>query len=237
MLSEKALAEELYEHNQKRLQKILGNFYYYAGAKDPIMLMALNSPAVVHRNPTIETAQKITQFVNYSATHPDAITEYRKSGIILYIYSNASYISEPEARSRSRGNGFLGPNYRTPIQEKTPGNGPVHVQCIIMRNVMVSETEAEIGGLFDFVQKATSTRTALAEMGHLQPHTPVETDNTLANIIVNGMAKQKKSSDRYEILLGQRENPKKSFPHILGRRKEKLADYVTKHHRYGIINQ
>ena len=38
-----------------------------------------------------------TQFLNYSATHPDAITEYRKSGMILHIYSDASYISKPEA--------------------------------------------------------------------------------------------------------------------------------------------
>ena len=33
-----------------------------------------------------------------------------------------------------------------------------------------------------------------------------------------------------KILLGQRQNPIKPFPHILGRGKENLADYVTKHH-------
>ena len=36
--------------------------------------------------------------------------------------------------------------------------------------------------------------------------------------------------NRHEILLGQRQNTTKSFPHILGRGKENLADYVTKHH-------
>ena len=64
-------------------------------------------------------------------------------------------------------------------------------------------------------------RTALADMGHQQPPTPVETDNTTANRIVNGTAKQKILSDRHEILLGQSQNLKKSFPHILGRGKEK----------------
>ena len=67
------------------------------------MLMALNSLVAVQTKPTIETAKKITQFINYTATRPDKITEYRKSGIILHIYSGASYISKPEARSRARG--------------------------------------------------------------------------------------------------------------------------------------
>ena len=35
-------------------------------------------------------------------------------------------------------------------------------------------------------------RTSLAEMGHLQPPTPVGTYNTAANSIVNGTAKQKR---------------------------------------------
>ena len=56
---------------------------------------------------------------------------------------------------------------------------------------MASATEAELRGVFEIYQKSTSMRTALAEMGHLQPPTPVATDNTAANIIVNKMTKQK----------------------------------------------
>ena len=62
------------------------------------MLMALNSLAAVQTNTAIETAKKITQFLNYSTTHTYAITEYRKIGMNLHIYSDAFYISEPEAR-------------------------------------------------------------------------------------------------------------------------------------------
>ena len=79
--------------------------------------MALNSLTEAHTKPTIDTAKQITQFLNYSATHPDAITEYIKSGMILHIYSDASYIAEPEAQSRAVGYFFLGPNSKTPIQE------------------------------------------------------------------------------------------------------------------------
>ena len=86
---------------------------------------------------------------------------------------------------------FLGPNSKTSIQDIPPENGPVHVECIIMRNVMESATEAELGGLFENCQKATSTRTALAEMFHIKPPTPMATENTAANKIVNRKAKQK----------------------------------------------
>ena len=56
---------------------------------------------------------------------------------------------------------------------------------------MASATEAELRGVFEIYQKSTSMRTALAEMGHLQPPTPVATDSAVANSIVNGTAEQK----------------------------------------------
>ena len=74
-----------------------------------------------------------------------------------------------------------------------PENGPVNVECSIMRNVMASSTEAELGGLLEIFHKATSMMTALAKMGHLQPSTPVVTDNTAENSILDRMAKQKRS--------------------------------------------
>ena len=82
--------------------------------------------------------------------------------MILHIYSNVSYISEPEAWSRYRGYFFLGPKSNTPIQEMPPENGPVHVEFSIIRDVMASPTETELGGLFENCQKATSIKSSLA---------------------------------------------------------------------------
>ena len=75
----------------------------------------------------------------------------------------------------------------------TPRNGPVHVECRIMINVIASSTEEELVGLFENCQKDNSMRTALAEMGHQQPPTPMATDNTAAKIIVNRTAKKRGS--------------------------------------------
>ena len=74
-----------------------------------------------------------------------------------------------------------------------PNNVPVHVECIIMRNLMASATESELRGLFENFHKATHIRTELAEMGKQQPPTLVAKYNTAANSIVNGTAKQKRS--------------------------------------------
>ena len=56
--------------------------------------MALKSLEVVQKKTTIETETK-TRFLNYSASHPDAVTEYRISSMIPHIYSDVSEISEP----------------------------------------------------------------------------------------------------------------------------------------------
>ena len=70
-------------------------------------------------------------------------------------------------------------------------NGPVHVECSIMINVMASTTEAELGGAFENCQKATSMRTDLAEMAHQKLPALVATYNTAAKIKANGTKKQK----------------------------------------------
>ena len=97
MLSEKSRAKQLDCNNKRRLQKIAGKFIYYSRAVDPTMLMALNSLSVMQKKPTIVTVKQVTRFLNYSATHPDTVKEYRTSGIILHIYSDASCILEPES--------------------------------------------------------------------------------------------------------------------------------------------
>ena len=56
---------------------------------------------------------------------------------------------------------------------------------------MQSDTEAELGRLFEKCQKATSMKTFLAEMGHQQPPKLVATENTATSSIVNGTAKPK----------------------------------------------
>ena len=56
---------------------------------------------------------------------------------------------------------------------------------------MSSAAEAELGALFINAKEAVYIRTILEEMGHHQPHTPVQTDNSTANGVVNNIIQPK----------------------------------------------
>jgi len=68
-------------------------------------------------------------------------------------------------------------------------NDPVHVESKIMKNVLASATEAEIGALFLNCQQVEILRTTLAELGHLQQKTTIIKDNLTTNNIIDGAAK------------------------------------------------
>ena len=58
---------------------------------------------------------------------------------------------------------------------------------------MASAAEAELGDLFLNCQEAVPIRITLEEMGHTQPPTPVQVDNSTALGIATGTIKQRKS--------------------------------------------
>lgn len=213
----------------KRIQKIIGSLLYYARAVDSTILMTVNYIASQQSKATQATETKINQLLNYVATHPNASITYRKSDMKLVVHSDASYLSAPGARSRAGGYFFLSDNNNA--DHKHPLNAPIHVECRIMKNVLSSATEAEIGAIFLNCQQAEIVRTTLEEMGHQQDTTPIVTDNATANNIINGTAKQKRTKAmdmRYNWVLDRQ--TRKHFRVIWKPGKENLADYYTKHH-------
>ena len=50
---------------------------------------------------------------------------------------------------------------------------------------MSSAAEAELGALYINASKAVPMRQLLVEMGHKQPKTPIQTDNTTVSGVVN----------------------------------------------------
>ena len=76
-------------------QKVIGTFLYYARAVDCNVLPALNTLAEQQSSSTKNTEAAITHFLDYEATNPSAIIQYKASDMILHIDSDASYLSEP----------------------------------------------------------------------------------------------------------------------------------------------
>jgi hypothetical protein len=171
----------LLDKDDKRfIQEVTGTFLFYARAVDATMLTALSSLAAEQCNPTERTMQKCKQFLDYAATQEDAVVTYRKSDMVLAIHSDASYLSEPKARSRAGGHFFMSENVPDPND-----NGAVHTVAKIIKAVMSSAAEAELGGLFINAKTAVPIRTTLEELGHKQPPTPIQTDNSTACGVAN----------------------------------------------------
>jgi hypothetical protein len=107
------------------------------------MLTALGSIASAQAEPTEETMTCCNQFLDYAATHHDAIITYKKSDMVLVVHSVASYLSEPKARSRAGGHFFLSSNIADPAN-----NGAILNIAQLIRAVMSSAAEAELGALY-----------------------------------------------------------------------------------------
>jgi hypothetical protein len=214
----------------KRIQEVLGTLLYYARAVDSTMLAAIGELATQQTAGTKQTMEALTKLLNYAASHPEATIRFIASDMLLAIESDASYLSVSKARSRAAGYFFL-TNKRTNATDQHVANGAVHVLCQIMREVLSSASEAELGALFHNGKEACPLRIALSEMGHPQPATPIATDNSTATGIANDTVKQKRSKAidmrfywiRDRVRQGQ-------FQVYWGKDSRNRADYFTKHH-------
>ena len=122
---------------------------------------------------------------------PNTTIRYRKSDMVLHIHSEGSYLSAPKARSRAVGHFYL--SSYSPNPAKFTLNGPIHVIAKILRNVMGLAAEAEIGASYTNGKEAIPICTALEEMGHPQPPTPMQVNSTTAVGFSNSAIKQKRS--------------------------------------------
>ena len=173
-----------------------------------------------------KTWKKIEQFMDYAYSIPDAIVTYKASKMVLAIHSNASYLSESKARSRAGGHFYLSNDANFP-----PNNGAVLNLSTIIDAVMSSAAEAELGALYINAREAVPLRILLEEMGHPQPKTPIQMDNSTALGVVTNTVQPKriKSMDMRFHWLRDRA-ARKQFRWILRPGTLNLADYWTKHH-------
>ena len=95
------------EEQKRRIQKIIGTFLYCARAVYCTILPALNTLAEQQSSPTKNKEAAITHFLDYAATNPSAIIQYKASDVIIHIDSDASYLSEPRAHIRTGGHYYL----------------------------------------------------------------------------------------------------------------------------------
>jgi hypothetical protein len=163
---------------------------YYARVVYPTIVMPLNDIATEQTKATEKTQAATNQLLDYLETHPDATIRYHASDMILHIHSNASYLSVSNARSRLGGLFFCGD--KSPHEDNI--NGSILSVAPVIKNLVASAAESEVIACFQNAQSGTPLRVTLTELDHIQPATPLRTDNSIAFGILNENIKQKRSN-------------------------------------------
>ena len=169
---------------------------------------------------------RIKQLLDYCWSQEEAIITYHSSDMVLAIHSDAGYLNESKAWSRVGGHFFL-----LSDTQYLPNNGAILDIAQIIDAVMPSAAEAEMGALFINAKEAVHMRHILHKMGHPQPCTPIQMDNSTAEGVINSQIcpKRTKAMDmRFEWLLDRAQQGQFRIYWKPG--KTNLADYFTKHH-------
>ncbi len=210
----------------KFVQAVAGILLYYSRAINATILPALSSIATKQAKPMQKTMETIKQLLDYCSTQEEAIITYNASKMILAIHSDAGYCNKKNARSQAGGNFFLSNDETFP-----PNNGAILTHATIIKAVMSSAAKAKLGALYLNTKEAVYLRQILTKMGHPQPRTPIQTDNTTAKGVINNkiQPKRTKAIDVCFHWLRNQETQGK-FRIYWRPGGTDLEDYFTKHH-------
>jgi hypothetical protein len=176
------MSPPLSKEDKKYVQEAVGTFLYYAQCINSTMPTDLGSIATQQVNPTKNTMIKVKQFQDYASTHPDAIVTYQTRNMVLAAHSDASYLSKANAHSQAGGHLFMSSNTPCP-----------HNNDAVLT---IAQAEAKIGALYINCQVAVPACHTLEFLGHPQPPTPIQTDNTTElGVVNNNIMKKLKAMD------------------------------------------
>ncbi len=182
---------KLDEKGIKCIQQIVGSILYCACVINMTVFTALSTIAIEQTKATDTTMGRCMQLLDYLSSNQEAKVRFHASDMIMNIQSDASYLSKKGARSQACGHFFMGwmPKDGEPIKL----NGSFHTNLSIMRFVIASAAEAELGALFHNCQTGMIFWQTLADLGHPQPKTHVHCNNATAVGIGNNTVKHQQS--------------------------------------------
>ena len=145
--------------------------------------------------------------------------------MVLCAHSDKVFHNKSKGRIRSGATIFLSENYATPRW-----NGPVLTLYQIIKFVMSSTSESELGALFITAQEMIAMRNTLKEIQWPQPKSPIQTDNSSATGVVNNIIVPIKlhTMDRRPHWLIFRET-QGQFRYYWASGSLNWGDYITKH--------
>jgi hypothetical protein len=131
------------------------------------------------------------ELLDYLTTNSDAKVQFYASNMVMSIHYDAYYLSKTMSCSRACGHFFIG--WTPKNGEAIRLNGAFYTNTTIIKSVIASAVEAELGALFQNCQDGIIFRQKLADLSHPQPKTPVHCDNPMAVGIANNTVKKQPS--------------------------------------------
>jgi hypothetical protein len=158
---------------------------YYARAVDPIVLMPLNDIATGKTKAAERTQAATNQLLDYFGDSPR-----RHHQVSCFRY----HIKHPQrclSNEHSRLGGLFFCGDKSPHEDNI--NGSILNVASVIKNVVASAAESEVGVCFQNAQSGAPLRVKLTELGHIQPPIPLRTDKSKAFGNFNETIKQKRS--------------------------------------------
>ena len=209
-----------------RILEIVGSLLYYARTVDNKLLVALSAIAAQQAQPTVQTEQAVELLLDYVSTYSNDGIVYRSSNMILCAHSDAGYLNETQARSRAGAHIYLAEDDPFPRF-----NGAILSIAQIIKFVMASAAEAELAALFITAREMIPHRQTLIEMGWPQPKSPIQTDNSTAEGVINKTIVPRRSKMMDMRLWWLRcRGSQDQFRYYWDAGSKNWADYHTKHH-------
>ena len=138
---------------------------------------------------------RINNFLDYAATHPDAKVTYPKSDMHLWVHIYAFYLTGPKEKSRAGGYHYFSNKPKFPIQSEYPPlkySHPVLVLSKVIGAIITSTQEYETVGNYINSKDSLPIRLTAIEMGHPRGLTPLQFNNKCAHVILTRLLKQKR---------------------------------------------
>ena len=91
---------------KKFIQQVCGKFLFWGQAVNSTLLCPISAISSQAAKPTEDTMEQTLQLLDYIATQDKAVLAYSTRDMKLAVHNDASYLSEPQARSRAGGHFF-----------------------------------------------------------------------------------------------------------------------------------
>jgi hypothetical protein len=170
------------DSQKKDLQIAIGYLMYYGRCVDCRLLTATCALACELSRATLDTLTRLDRLLGFASAHRNGHRLYHASDMILEIWSDASYLSRPRARS-------VAGSYHHLTRAPTPGfthdplafiNGPISCHSTQIPVVCSAVQESEYAGLFAAAKIGDVERRILHDLGYPQPPTLILCDNECA---------------------------------------------------------